>query len=143
PMVNKDGIIEFSVWVPYLAARDQELADSPRRLVDTQLSSQSAAIAATPLTIGTNAGLYRLTVYARITRAATVSSSLTPTLRWTEGGVPLSHSFTALTGNTTTTYLAEDIAVRIDSTTSVTYETAYVSSGATTMAYSLEICAER
>jgi len=143
PMVGEDRIIEFSVWVPYFVARDQQAAQAATVAVDETVASQDAAIGATPLPVGTSGGFYRVNVYARITRAATVSSSLTPTFRWTEGGVAQSRTYTALTANTTTTILQDVFPMRIDSNTSVTYETAYASSGATSMQYGLEITIER
>ena len=48
-----------------------------------------------------------------------------------------------MTGNTTATYLAESVPVRIDPNTSLTYATTYASVGATTMQYSLEVAVER
>lgn len=142
PLVNEDRTIEFSLWVPFFVARDQQLAASSQLLVDKQLAAQSASIGATPLNIGTSAGLYRVSVVTRITVAASVSSSLTPTIRWTTGGVALSRTYTALTGNTTTTNLVDTFPIRIDSNTAVTYETAYVSAG-TPMQYALEVAVER
>lgn len=143
PLVNKDGTIEFTVWVPFFVARDQQLTQAAKTIVDEQLISQDAAIGATSLGVGSTASLYRVNLYARITRAATVSSSLQPTFRWTEGGIALSRTYAAVTGNTTTTYLVDVFPVRIDANTALTYETAYASVGATTMQYSLEVAVER
>ena len=141
---NAEGalLINF-LWLQTFVARDQQLAQSATRLTNPLVTLQAASIAATPLSIGTNAGLYRVNLVARITRAATVSSSLTVTIRWTMGGVALSKTYTALTGNTTATYLAEIFPVRLDAATALTYETVYASSGATTMEYSAEIAVER
>lgn len=143
PMVDQDGLIEFTVWVPYFVARDQQLAEASVTVVHpAALTSQAAAIGATPLSVGSSGGFYRVNVYARITQAASVSSSLTPTFRWTQG-VALSRTYTALTGNTTATYLVDVFAFRMDANTSLTYETAYASVGGTPMQYSLEIAVER
>jgi hypothetical protein len=143
-LVDQNGLIEFTVWVPYFVARDQQLAEASVTVVHpAPLTSQAAAIGATPLSVGSSGGLYRVNVYARITQAATASSSLTPTFRWTEGVVAQSRTYTALTGNTTTTILVDVFPLRIDANTALTYETAYASVGATPMQYSLEIAVER
>lgn len=142
PLVEPDRLMNFE-WVQFWAKQQETLASSAQTVVDTAVSTQEAAIGATPINVGTTTALYRISVIARITRPGTVSSSLAPTIRWTTGGVALSKTWTALTGNTTTTYLAETFPIRIDSTTALTYETAYASVGATTMQYSLEVAAER
>lgn len=142
PLVETDRTMNW-FWTQFFVARDQLIQAAATTLVDEVVVSQAAAIGATPLDIGTNAALYRVNLYTRITQPATVSSSLTPTFRWTEGGVSLSKTYTALTGNTTTTYLVDVFPVRVDATTSLTYETAYASVGATPMQYSMEIAVER
>lgn len=143
PLVNPDRTIEFNAWVQYFAQREQQLSEAARRVVDVALTSQATAIGATALDIGTSAALYRVSVIARITQVATTNSSLTPTFRWTTGGVAVSRTYTALTGNTTSTYLVDTFPVRVDSATSLTYETAYSTSGAQAMQYSLEMAVER
>ena len=130
-------------WVQYFTARDQRIEASADTVVDARLSAQAASIGATPLSIGTSAGLFRVSVMANITRAATVSSSLAVTIAWTQDGVAKSKAYPAITGNTTATYLAESAPVRIDPNTSLTYATTYASVGATTMQYSLEVAVER
>ncbi len=143
PLVETTRLMNFD-WVQFWSVQQDQLASSALVVVDKDAGSvNEAAIGATPLNVGTTTALYRISVIARITRAGTVSSSLQPTIRWTTGGVALSKTWTALTGNTTTTYLAETFPVRIDSTTSLTYETAYASVGATAMQYALEVSAER
>jgi len=64
-------------------------------------------------------------------------------VQWTVGGVACTKTYTALTGNTTSTVLAETLPVRIDANTSLTYSTTYASVGATVMQYGLEVIAER
>lgn len=143
PLVEDDRIMNW-FWVQFFNARDASIQSAAKVVVNARTAStESAAIAATPLSIGTNSGLYRVNLYARITQAASVSSSLTPTFRWTEGGIPLSRTYAAITGNTTTTTLLDVFPVRVDATTALTYETAYVSVGAPVMNYSLEIAVER
>ena len=143
PAENGALLIHF-LWLQALVTRDQQLADTPRAVVDKILASQVAAIGATSLALGsTSGGVYRANVIARITTAATTSSSLSVTLRWTMGGVNLSRASAALTGNTTGTYLVDVFPARIDANTAITYETAYASVGATVMAYRIEVLLER
>lgn len=142
PLVNKDGTIEFDMWVPFFVYRGDLIQQAAKTVVDT-LVAGTAAIGATPLAIGTTGGLMRVNLYARITRAATTSSSLTPTFRWTANGIALSRTYTAVTGNTTSTILLDTFPARMDANTALTYETAYASVGATSMTYSLEMAVER
>lgn len=130
-------------WVQYFTSRDARIESSADTVIDTLVTGQAASIGATALSVGTTAGLFRVSVLANITRAATTSSSLAVTVAWTAGGVALSKTYTAITGNTTATYLAETLPVRIDASTSLTYATTYASVGATTMQYQLELCVER
>jgi len=105
-------------------------------------SDQSASIGATDLAGGAiNAGLYRITYYARITQAATVSSSLTVTFDWPDGGVVPTFSGAAITGNTTTTYQTGTLMVRA-SGAPIRYATTYASVGGTPMKYRLDVVLE-
>lgn len=103
------------------------------------VSGSGASIGVTALGAAVAPGIYRVSFYARITRPGTVSSSLTVTLSWTDGGVACTKSFTAITGNTTGTTGSETYLVRSDSGTNVSYSTTYASVGATTMTYDLVV----
>lgn len=87
-------------------------------------------------------GVYRLSWYARITQAATVSSSLTVSFGWTQNGTGLTGSGTALLDGTSTTTQSGTATIRSDAATTLTYSTTYVSIGATSMQYALTIFAE-
>lgn len=145
PLVEPDAknqlLINF-LWLQAFTTRDQQLAQTTQTVTDTTVAG-TAAIGATALDVGVNGGLWRVNVIARITTPATTSSSLTPTFRWTTSGVALSRTMTAITGNTTSTYSVDTFPVRLDANTSLTYETAYASVGATAMQYSLEMAVER
>jgi hypothetical protein len=107
-------------------------------------TTQSASIGSTSIPIGDlTAGVYRVSYYARITQAATTSSSLTVTIGWTETAVVLSVSGAAMTGNTTTTVQSGTVFLRSDKNASLTYATTYASVGATPMQYRLDVTAER
>lgn len=124
---------------------------------DTDLTGQVAAIAATTLFTPTKIGMYRITVYLQVTRAATVSSILggatgvVITYRDGDGNVvqtdtvgltaPNGTVVTTLNTNTTATNLTGSVEIYCKAT-SVTYAIGYTSVGATAMAYAAHIRVE-
>lgn len=135
-------------WLQALDQQGQQITAAPQRLNTVSKTNQGAAIAATDLTSDTIAeGLYEVRVYARITTRASTgaqTSSLTITIRWTEGGVAQSEAFTALTGNQVTTVLTGAAkTIRADAATPITYETAYASDTAGQMRYRLDLVLSR
>lgn len=133
------------VWVDWFAALTLRTETNPQRLQTVELSQQSTSLGTTaiPLKVLTK-GLYRLSYYVRITRAASTSSSVTVTLSWTDGSISCAFSTpTAITGNTTSTVRGDIILVRCDQASPITYATTYASVGATTMQYSLDIVVEQ
>ena len=107
------------------------------------LTNQSAAIASTPVPLPALAnGLYRLSWYARVTAADGVSSSLGVSFTWTDGGVSPTKTFTALTGDTTTTADGNQVIVLIDQNTPVNYATSYASNTPNKMHYKLSVQVE-
>jgi hypothetical protein len=133
------------VWIDWFTVLTSTVNQAPNRLSAVELTSQGASIGATDFSGGgvLNAGLYRVTYYARITRAAGTSSSLTVTLSWTDGGASCSFAGAAITGNTTTTIQSETKMIRIDSASPVRYATTYASVGMPTMLYSLDVTLEQ
>lgn len=130
----------FRLWLLSLTTLVQS---SARVLTVVQLTSQTASIGSTALTLPTlAAGTYRLTFYSRITTAASVSSSLTVTFGWTESTIAQSASATASTGNTTTTVQSASFLFDADQATTLRYSTTYASVG-TAMAYRLTVIAEQ
>lgn len=130
-------------WIRWFNSVQSAISSSYGVLRQASLTDQSASISATSLPVSTlTDGMYRLNYYARITRAATTSSSLTITIQWTHLGVVCTFATSALTGNTTTSYTQGTVAFRADLGTNVTYATTYASSGATSMQYSLAITLE-
>ena len=109
-------------------------------------TGQGAALSTTaiPITGSVDAGLYRVSYYARITTAAGVSSSLTVTIGWTRSAVSLSQAGAAMTGNTTATQQNGTLFVRADANASITYSTTYADGGgATSMQYELDVVVEK
>jgi len=128
----------------WLLSMVDRLNGTPQTLDTVQASTQAASISATNFEIlSVLPGVYRLSMGARISRAATTSSSLTVTFGWTSGGVSCTTSSTAMTGNTTATVGSLTILVRVDEATAITYATTYASAGGTTMQYSLDVSCEQ
>ena len=143
PIVREGGLVE-SAWSKFFAALTQEQATSALLQGRTALTTQAAAISATSIPIQTvYTAEYRVSYYARVTQAATTSSTLQIAIGWTEGGVALSQSGTSLTGNTTTTGENATLFIVADGNTPITYTVTYASSGATPMQYRLTVVAER
>ncbi len=131
-------------WLAYFTQQGQAITDSPIRINSAQLIDQSATIVATDLSgASVTAGDYRVTWYARITQAATTSSSLIVTLSWTDGGVTPSYAGSAITGNTVTTVQSDTFLMRSDAVAPIRYATTYVSVGGTPMKYALSLIIER
>ena len=127
-------------WLLSMADR---INGSPSIIATTSLTVQSASIAPTSFGIlQVQPGVYRLSMAARVTRAATTSSSLTVTFDWTST-VACTTSSAAITGNTTATTGSLTYLARVDEATAITYATTYVSVGAVTMQYQLDVTCEQ
>lgn len=140
-LVLRDRTIS-EVWRLWFRETKRVVDATPERVVTKQLTAQTASIATTSLPLSVTTGLWRVSWAARITRAATTSSSLTVTIGWTDT-VALTSSGAALTGNTTTTSQSGMLLIAADGNTPMTYATTYASAGATTMQYKLDIVVER
>lgn len=131
-------------WVKFLTSVTQTVSQQPLRIRASSSTGQTASITSTNLTAGAiSTGLYRITHYTRVTQAASSSSSLSVTYAWTDGGVPQSITFAAITGNTTTTNDSRTFSVHADAASPITYATTYASVGGTVMAYRLDIWLEQ
>lgn len=112
--------------------------------------AQGAAVASTLLyTVpATQGGMYKITFYLKVTRAATTSSVLGGlTITFTDATDSVSQSFVALgtnqagaagitnTGNTTTSALQGDVIINAKAGTAVNFTIAYTSVGGTTMQF--------
>ena len=111
------------------------------------LAAQAAEVAETTLFSAPATGLYRISAYAKVTQAATTSSTLPGVeIGWTDGdGTAFSgYGVTAPQGGNTLYTMAQGSAVLwCEAGTAVTYSTSgYASSGATAMEFELHIRAE-
>lgn len=143
PIATKEQGLITTPWIDWFTGLVTDVSASATRLQTVTLAAQSASIGATSIPLGAlGAGLYRVTWFARITVAGSVSSSLIVTLGFTKGGVSCALSGAALTGNTPATTQSETRMVAIDGSTPITYATTYASVGGTSMQYALNLVLE-
>lgn len=132
---------DYTIWFQQSLIPPVEASST--LLTPVSVSAQAASISVTPIPLpALGAGIYRLTTYARITTPDAVSSSLIVTLGWTESTITLTHSFPAMTGNTTTTVDSQTFTVQIDQATPLTYATTYASNTPGQMKYTLNLLIE-
>lgn len=132
---------DWTRWIQPFWSRVAAAIQSVGRTVS--VTDQSAAIATTTLYTVTQAGTYRVSWYLRVTVADGVSSSAQLTLTWREGSHTSTKTFTALTGDTTSTYDAAVWPFYADSGTTVSYAVAYASNTPLTMRYRLTVATEQ
>lgn len=134
-----------SAWDNWLSELAERLNDTPNVLVTKTLTAQGASISATAFALpDLSPGLYRISYHARISRAGSVSSSLTVTMGYTNGAVSCTQAGAAMTGNTTATVQGGVVIVDIDQNTSITYATTYADGGGgTSMQYRLSMTVEQ
>lgn len=118
----------------------------PATVGSTNLVNQSAAVAATTVYAvpAHMSGMYRISVVAKVTTAATTSSNLGAiTVNYTDNvdGVAVSGlSAAALSaGNTTGTQINGSVIVNAKGGTNIQWAIAYTSVGATSMVYAAEV----
>lgn len=130
-------------WQIWLRGVTDAINLSPQVQTSVTGTPQGASIGTTTLLADTgSAGLFRVSWFLRITQAATTSSSVAVTVAFTDG-VALTVSGAAVTGNTTSSLQQQTVVVRCDPSSTLSYSTAYSSTGATAMQYSLSIAVER
>lgn len=141
-LVGQDRMVSDR-WRIYF--RDLDLAQAASQTVvvpPISLTLQSASIGATPIPTGALAqGLYVVHTFMRITTPGAVSSSLTVSIGFTNGGVaciaaPLAP---ALTSNTTASVQSNTWPILIDNASPVTYSTVRASNPAGDMVYTLTV----
>ena len=131
-------------WVQWFLVLVDRLVHAPHvQGSATAPPTTNTAINPTPVNLGVRpSGLYRVTYYARITQPATVSSSLTVMIGWTENGVNKLYTGAAMTGNSVTTAQANSIMVYSDGNTPIAYLTNYSANAANSMKYALDVVVE-
>lgn len=108
-------------------------------------TAQSGAIAQTEIETGTLAtGSYRVSYGLQVTQAASVSSNVQVTLRWTSNGQGFSFVGTSIVNGGLTSQVTQMVPViSVDASTTVDYEVSYSSAGATPMKYQLTVVLEQ
>lgn len=141
---NKLAGLVTKPWINWFNQFLLVMGLSSTRVGFAQATAQGASIGATDVAGGgVDAGVYRFSYYARITQAATTSSSLTVTLDWIDDGVAVAFSGAAIVGNTVDSFQSEVKLIVVDGFTPVRYSTAYASVGGTPMQYKLIVTLER
>lgn len=141
-LVDPDGLMtrDFNNWLRGLTSAINVAATlSVAPQVLTGLGNSLATSIALP---AAPAGTYRLSYVVRVSRAATVSSSIQVALHWVAGGVLQTFTQPALTTNTTTSIQSGSVIAAVDGGSNITYDTTYASTGGTTMLYDLTITVE-
>lgn len=109
----------------------------------TSLTNIGASVALTPLLPTAPQGTFRVSVYARVTTVAGVSSSIIPTITTTDGTIITTQSGAALTGNVTNAPASWVFIVACDASTPLSYSTTYASNPAGAMKHSLRFFVEQ
>lgn len=139
-IVDEEGRI-----TDFFRQRWQELLDgattTPAKAT-ISAANQGAAIATTRITTALQAGNYRVSYYIRKTTADGVSSSVQFSWAWTESGVPLSKTDTALTTDTTAAVASGSFVVKADAASDLNFSVAYASNTPGAMRYRIEVVAE-
>lgn len=148
PVVSLDRKAGFpgeitSAWADYIQlVLLNRLQSSAFVVKSVPLTAQHAAVGATALEPSAASAVYRVSWYLRITTVDPVSSSATVSIGSTDGGIPISQSGAAVTGNTTATVQSGSVLVRADPSSPITYSVAYASNTPGTMQYRLDIILE-
>lgn len=143
--VEKDEITDQPIanltdpWQKYFRDQRQYLAQIPVNVEPTALVVPDAndAIGTTTLITPSNNGIFSVEYFLRVITAAATSSSAQVVLNWTDQGDALTQTFTAVTGNTTTTHGWGRYQFQADGGTPITYSVTYASNGANEMHYNL------
>lgn len=139
-----DGLkYAMGVWLKWFGLIQRQMNITPTVIGSVSLSAKNATIAATSISTAPLAsGMYRLSVYARVTTAAGVSSSLTPFITYVESGLTKTQTGGALTSNSTTAPGSWTFFARADAQTVLKYGFTYASNAAAAMVYGADVVVE-
>lgn len=137
PIVEKEGWITL-----FFRQRWEELRTrfnlSPT-VASVPLAGQAAAIATVAAFTVSAGGLYEVSYYMRKTAPDGVSSSLTFTYGWTESGLPLTESETALAADATNAQQSGSKLIRSDANADLTFAVAYASNTPGQMKFRVDV----
>lgn len=143
PMIEPDSGIITRPWRIFLRGRADVVAATPQRTATASLAKQTGPIGATVVPGTYEAGLYRVSVYARRTKVATTSSKLQVVISFEDGGQLLAISTNESVSNTLDDIASGNGMIRIDPDTVIQYEVIYDSVAPNEMEYSLDVVVER
>lgn len=140
PLLTLKTLLVDVLWDRWFTSLLERVNLTPVRIGSAVVSDADAATTTTAVNIQPlEAGMYQVSYSLSLTQAATVSSSLTPTIGWTFNGQSFSQSGAAMTGNTLTTQQNGVFTVNCDASSSITYAVSYASVGATSAQYTFGV----
>jgi len=141
---RRDPFFISKSWLLWVQdALVSRVQNAPELRTAVVLTAQNAAIGATPIPLASvNAGRYRISFFARITTPDGVSSSLTISIGFTDGGVACTQSGAAITGNAVTSTQSGSLVVQSDANAPLTYAVSYASNTPGAMVYRLSVVCE-
>lgn len=149
PVVDPKTGLLGPEWQRYLRNLDNSVLAGPSRVVTVAPTTDfddSIPPTAIPTTVPLTAGVYRVTVYAKVNTPATTgaaTSDLAADMTWTHNGNTCTHTlFSGMNGNTVTTTAGGTYTVQIDGSTPILYATTYASDAANEMQYRFVLCLE-
>lgn len=140
-VVEQDRTI--TLFFRLLWAQLIDLTTKAATVASIEKLGQTAAIATAAAFTVLNAGVYRVVVSLQKTVADGVSSSLTVTVAWTSRGVPMSHTFAALTTDAAGANDTSLWQVSADANSDITWAVAYASNTPARMTYNANVTVER
>lgn len=130
-------------WVNFFDALWTRLAANSAFLKRLSVPEQSAALPATPIPVGSvEAGWYRVSVYLRVTQAATTSGDVTVTIEHVDNSINCEQDSQTVT-NDVTKPISDTLLVKMDAGSPLTFTTTYNSVGATQLKYRVDVLVEK
>lgn len=147
PWVDENGILDGNVVNWFLIVLLPAISQSPSVFTSSGpvLSSESsAAIPVTPLPLGAiSAGLYRVSVYLRVTQPDGAGSSVTPFVTFIDEGITCTMEGTPLTSDAIDEPNSSTLVVQVDAPGPISFGTLYSSTTPNAMEYKAVVVIER
>lgn len=149
PIPNSDDLIGTGKkisgnWYRWLSEVLTRVLSQVQTVTSVHRTAQAASIAATTLYTPTQTATFRVNCAVQVTTAATVNSSIAATVTWTANGVAQTKIIIpANAGNLTTTNDSGSWVFRPDSALPIRYSTTYITAGATSMVYGVDVVLEQ
>lgn len=136
--LGEEGMNPTEPWNRFFRDLRTDLDNTAQVLPNASITitDGNTSVSATTMLTPDQSGLYAFSYYAAVMTADAVSSRLTVLLDWTQGSAK-SKTFTAMTGNTTTTNSSEDYLVYADGGAPIRYTVTYASNTPGAMHYAL------